>query len=105
MTPEAAVELILQVKGLPVLAHPLTIAEPEAMVARLAAVGLVGMEVYYKDYSESDVARLKELADRHNLIATGGTDYHGLDAEDEVMMGGVAVPLESVTRLFALKQP
>ena len=50
--------LIQKVGGLPVLAHPTTINEREAMVSRLKPAGLVGLEVYYDDYSEDERRRL-----------------------------------------------
>jgi len=104
LTPAAAVELILRVKGLPVLAHPLTVSDPEALVVKLKAVGLVGIEAYYKDYSADDVNKLLMLAEKYNLVATGGSDYHGLDTEIEIMIGGVQVPLSAAEHLIALAQ-
>ena len=86
------------------LAHPLTAPEPEVMVAELKAVGLVGIEAYYKDYTNEEINRLVSLADRHGLITTGGSDYHGLDASTETMIGGVDVPIESVEQLVALAE-
>ena len=102
LTPVAAVELILRVNGLPVLAHPFTGGDPETTVIELKAAGLVGIEAYYKDYSADEVSRLLGLANRHNLVVTGGSDYHGLDTESEVMIGGVNVPLSAAEHLIAL---
>jgi predicted metal-dependent phosphoesterase TrpH len=102
LTPAAAVELVLRVKGLPVLAHPLTVSDPEALVIELKAAGLVGIEAYYKDYSAADIGELLSLAERHHLVVTGGSDYHGLDNESEVMIGGAPVPLSAAERLMAL---
>ena len=104
MTPAEAVELILQAKGLPVLAHPLTINDPETMVVELKAAGLIGIEAYYNGYTGDEINRLVALADRHNLIATGGSDYHGLDTATETMIGGVDVPMESAEQLIALAE-
>ena len=104
MTPAEAVELVMQADGLPVLAHPLTIDDPEAMVIELKEVGLAGIEAYYKDYNAEKRKSLINLADRLNLIATGGTDYHGLDDITEVMMGDTDVPMESAERLIALAE-
>ena len=47
ITPVGAVELILRANGLPVLAHPFTINDPEMMIIELKAAGLVGIEAYY----------------------------------------------------------
>jgi predicted metal-dependent phosphoesterase TrpH len=101
MTPTEAVELIVKAQGLPVLAHPLTFNDPEAMTIELKIAGLVGIEAYYDGYTAEDLNRLVELADQHNLIATGGSDYHGLDTS-ETAIGGTDLPLESVDRLIAL---
>jgi predicted metal-dependent phosphoesterase TrpH len=101
MTPAEAVELIVKAQGLPVLAHPLTFDDPEAITIELKAAGLVGIEAYYDGYTTEEVNRLVGLADRHNLIATGGSDYHGLDPT-ETAIGGTDLPLESVEQLIAL---
>ncbi len=102
MTPVEAVELIVRAGGLPVMAHPFTITDPEAMIIELKAAGLVGIEAYYNGYTADEASRLVRLAKEHNLIATGGTDYHGLDDSNETMIGGVDVPEESVKQLIAL---
>ena len=102
MTPAEAVGLILKASGLPVMAHPLTINDYEPMVAELKTAGLVGLEAYYNNYTADEINRLVSLADRYNLIATGGSDYHGLDDSTETMIGGAEVPMESAERLIAL---
>ena len=104
MTPVEAVELLLQVNGLPVLAHPFTASDTETLIAELKAAGLIGIEAYYNGYTADEISRLVSLADKFGLIATGGSDYHGLDATNETMIGGVDVPLESVERLIALAE-
>jgi predicted metal-dependent phosphoesterase TrpH len=101
MTPAEAVALIVKAKGLAVLAHPLTVNQPEAITIELKAAGLAGIEAYYDGYTAEEVNRLVELADKYNLIATGGSDYHGLDT-NETAIGGTDLPLESVERLIAL---
>lgn len=101
-TPAEVVEIILQAKGLPVLAHPFTVSDPETMVVELKAAGLIGIEAYYDAYTVGEISRLVAIAERHNLIATGGSDFHGLDTGNETMIGGVDVPVESAERLIAL---
>jgi len=104
MTPVEAVKLIIQANGLPVMAHPLTVADPEALIIELKAAGLVGIEAYYNGYSTDEIGSLVSLADKHSLIATGGSDYHGLDDSGETMLGGASVPMESAERLIALAE-
>jgi len=102
MTPVEAVELVLKVNGLPVLAHPFTTNNPEVLIVELKAAGLVGIEAYYDSYTADEINELVSFANRYNLIATGGSDYHGLEAANETMIGGVDVPMESVELLIAL---
>ena len=104
MTPAEAVALIARSNGLPVLAHPFTVIDPQAMVIELKTAGLVGIEAYYNGYTADEIKSLVSLADKHGLIATGGSDYHGLDDSDETMLGGVDVPVESAERLTALAE-
>jgi len=104
MTPGEAAELILLANGLPVLAHPSTFNDPEAMIIELKASGLVGIEAYYDAYTAEEISRLVNLADRYGLIVTGGSDYHGLDASAETMIGGADVPIESAEQLIALAE-
>jgi len=103
MTPAEAVKLLLDVNGLPVLAHPLTIRETEAMIMEMRAAGMVGIEVYYKDYGEEQRNSLRQLAQKHHLIATGGSDYHGLE-DNEIMIGDAGVPLVAAEQLLALAE-
>jgi predicted metal-dependent phosphoesterase TrpH len=102
VTPVEAVELILRASGLPVFAHPLTVQDPEAMVAQLKAKGLVGIEAYYDSYPGTEVNSLLKLTKKYSLIATGGSDYHGLDDSAETVIGGVDVPEECVGQLITL---
>jgi len=102
MTPVEAVELILKANGLPVLAHPLTITDPETVIVELKAAGLVGIEAYSNGYTAEEIGKLVSLAGRYNLIASGGSDYHGLDTE--TIIGGVDIPMESVEQLIALAE-
>ena len=103
LTPAEAVELIVRTNGLPVMAHPFTVPGPEVMVIELKAAGLVGIEAYYNGYTADEISRLVSLADRHGLITTGGSDYHGLE-EIGTMMGSVDVPMASAKRLIALAE-
>jgi len=102
ITPDEAVALILKARGLPVMAHPLTVPDTEPMVAGLQTDGLVGIEVYYPRHSLEQVNILLSLAKRFGLIPTGGTDYHGIDESAETVIGANDVPIESAELLISL---
>lgn len=67
--------------ALAVLAHPLSLGLEghalDAAVAGYAAEGLAGLECHYGRYDPAVRDRLVDLAERHGLVATGGSDYHG----------------------------
>jgi predicted metal-dependent phosphoesterase TrpH len=102
MLPAEAVAIIIKASGLPVLAHPLTTEDPEGLIAELKPAGLVGLEAYYNGYNAEEVESLLALAQKHDLIATGGSDFHGIEPEEETAIGGADVPLEAAERLVAL---
>lgn len=102
LPPAGAVALILEHGGLPVLAHPLTAHDPPALTAELKAAGLVGIEAYYNGYTQDEMGVILGLAGKHRLIATGGSDYHGLDTNLETPIGGAPVPDASAENLMAL---
>ncbi|HUU64796.1 MAG TPA: PHP domain-containing protein [Dehalococcoidales bacterium] len=104
LTPVEAVALIVRTNGLPVMAHPFTVPDPEVLISEMEAAGLVGIEAYYNGYTAGEISRLVSLADQHGLIVTGGSDYHGLGEIGEMMMGGVDVPMGSAERLIALAE-
>ena len=102
LLPVEAVKLITDAQGLPVLAHPADIGDLNELVPKLKAVGLIGIEVYYRDYSSDVIAGLLKIAKHHDLIPTGGTDYHAFGDGSEVMIGGALTPAQSVEKLLAL---
>ena len=81
ITPKRAVELILQTKGLPVLAHPLLYHMGrdalETLVRSLTEAGLTGIEVFYSTHSEGETRQMQQLAARFGLLPSGGSDFHG----------------------------
>ncbi len=102
ISPVDAVRMVVQAKGLPVLAHPTFVNDLEGLLPDLIKAGMIGMEVYYKDYAPNTVDDLAAIADRNGLVKTGGTDYHAFGDEEEVVPGGVTVPEESVRRLYEM---
>lgn len=100
--PEAAIAVVVAAGGVPVLAHPLGVANLDATLKQLVPVGLRGIEVYYGEYDDQVRTALRRTADQWNLVATGGSDFHGVGFKAGRDLGGPAVPFESVERLRAL---
>ncbi|HEX2039094.1 MAG TPA: PHP domain-containing protein [Acidimicrobiales bacterium] len=81
LAPAEAARLARASGGVAVLAHPFSLGlEPAALdgaVAELAAMGFAGLEAVYGGYLPEDRAGLVALAERHGMVATGGSDHHG----------------------------
>ena len=82
LPPHGAIKLISAAGGAAVLAHPCFLPEPEAAVAELMQAGLTGVEVYYKNLGPDEVDRFATLATKLRLIASGGSDYHGIHDDE-----------------------
>lgn len=95
----ATLELIRAAGGLPVIAHPftlkLTAREMRPFLKKLIEAGLAGIEVYYTEHSGEMQRQYRELAEEMDLLATGGSDYHG-DMSPGIELGrgsgGLLVP-------------
>ena len=88
LDPARAVGLVRAAGGVTVLAHPLVASRgaqlSEALIAELAAAGLVGIEVAHPDQDRAQRARLSELAGELGLVRTGGSDDHGALTGDRI---------------------
>jgi hypothetical protein len=100
LPPEEAIGLIRECGGVAALAHPSFLPDAETSVAALAAAGIEGIEVYYKNYTPEEVERYRALADAHGLVPAGGSDYHGIH-DDEREPGDISFPEAEVARFLA----
>lgn len=108
LTAGESIALIKRAGGFAALAHPQFLVSDinqdrdafdiEAYVEKLVNQGLEGIEVYYPEISERLQRRFKELARRHDLIETGGTDFHGLPGQERTL-GDTWIPEETIVRM------
>jgi len=100
LEPADAISMIIEAGGVPVLAHPFTLNcastdELERLVKQLVSLGLAGIEVYYSEHSPQQVFIYESLARRHNLLMTGGSDFHGANVSGIDLgkgRGGLNIP-------------
>jgi predicted metal-dependent phosphoesterase TrpH len=97
--PRDAIALVRAASGVPVLAHPYTAGGVESVLDRLVPAGLLGMEVEYAQYTPEERDTLRQIALRRGLIATGGSDFHGLEHNGGRELGSAPVPLGAVAAL------
>jgi len=102
LSPAASIALIHEAGGVAVLAHPYqlklaSVEEVERLIVELAALGLDGIEAIYSRHSEDERRTYAQMARRHGLLVTGGSDYHGTYKPDLSIVrgkGDLAVPYE-----------
>ncbi|WP_346664450.1 PHP domain-containing protein [uncultured Mailhella sp.] len=90
MSPETAVALLKSAGALVSMAHPRLLRAPaeelERLVVRLKDVGLDALEAYHSEHDAGDVRLCVDIAARHELQLTGGSDYHG-EAKPKIDLG------------------
>lgn len=67
---------VIESRAIPVLAHP-GHNDNFDIIPRLAKEGLRGVECNHPTHSETDRARVIRLCQLHQLLLSGGSDYHG----------------------------
>lgn len=91
LKPKAAIELINQVGGIAVLAHPHSLkksySDTHAVIKELKSYGLGGIEVYHSDHSPEQIENYKKIAEAEKLLITCGSDYHGRTVKPEIELG------------------
>jgi len=103
-----AIALISDAGGIPVLAHPgllkcKTRGQFDDLMAGLKKMGILGVEVFYPEHTPEQTHLFAELAQCHNLMLTGGTDFHGT-MQPEIKIGSgkgdLFVPYELYEKLI-----
>ena len=102
LPPEEAIEAIHAAGGVAILAHPVQLKlSPDDLataIGTLIDAGLDGLEVHHSDHGDQDVTQLRALADRHGLLTSGGSDYHG--DRKSIELGQPSVPAAWCDRLL-----
>lgn len=93
--PSDAIEIIHQAGGIAVWAHPLYRDQKNSsgflrrMVKKLKGYGLDGLECYYSMFSPRETEMLCNAVEQHELLGSGGSDYHGENRPGvEIAVGG-----------------
>ncbi|MFZ3076961.1 MAG: PHP domain-containing protein [Candidatus Aenigmatarchaeota archaeon] len=98
---EDCIKIIHEAGGLAVFAHP-GFHDFENVVKACAGAGIDGLEVEYcygfgKEEDAKVVRRINELANKHKLLKTGGSDFH--DKNHGADLGSVSVPYEWLEKM------
>lgn len=101
ITPFQVISVIHDAGGYAVIAHPLLYGmsknQLELLVESCKKAGADGIEAIYSRNRWSDESDMKQLAKRHNLKITGGSDFHGANKPDICLgtgTGNLRIPYE-----------
>lgn len=87
---QRAIEVIDNLGGVPVLAHPgATLGqEDKKLISELSALGLKGIEAYSTYHQQREVEFFKQIAAENDLLITAGSDFHG-KLKPEIELGEI----------------
>ena len=94
-----ALDIVHQAGGIATVAHPRTARDLHSYIGKLAAAGLAGIEVFAEKYDAEQIAYYAQLADRHGLVKSGGTDYHANGNANETLPGMNGPPCGTARQL------
>lgn len=95
-------ELIRSARGVAVMAHPMQYDNIELLEELAANEKIDGVEVYHYTADEAAQKRLLEIAEKYNLIVTGGSDFHGLYNAQPTYLGSNLTTKENFDRIIKL---
>lgn len=102
MSAMESIGLIHQAGGLAVMAHP-GLNRTDEIIPDLVKAGLDGIECFHTKHSTVMSERYLEIAEKHHLLVTGGSDCHGF-SKNKPLIGTVRLPYEHVEKLRAARQ-
>lgn len=101
MLPARAIELIKNAGGIAILAHPILYhlgkEQMNKLIQYLCRSGITGLEAIYSTYSTGEEIQMRKLAREHNLLISGGSDFHGANKpgiEMGIGKGRLFIPYE-----------
>jgi predicted metal-dependent phosphoesterase TrpH len=99
MSAAEAIALIHQAGGVAVMAHP-GLNRADEVIPAMVEAGLDGLECFHTKHSTATAEHYLELADRFQLLVTGGSDCHGL-SKGKPLIGTIKLPYQHVEKLKA----
>ena len=100
--PSEIIEAIHEAGGIAVLAHPGFYNNFE-LLEELIPLGLDGVEVWHPENTKEQQELLMSIAKKHDLLMTGGSDFHGAYNAYPIKLGEYGPDEENVAKLLSYK--
>ncbi|MCW9707770.1 PHP domain-containing protein [Fodinibius salsisoli] len=98
---QKVIKTVKKTGGATVIAHPGRLYSEEEL-EHLVKAGVDGIEVMHPSHDYQTQKRVEAFADKHNLLKTGGSDFHGSDKKYKRYFGVVTINTKYVHRLVRL---
>ena len=98
LTLREAIDLIREAGGVAVVAHP-WLTRRDELIEYLVRLGARGLEVYHPKHDFVDVSRYLKMCAKYDLVATGGSDFHGVGKLDKPP-GSASTPADQYAKLL-----
>jgi predicted metal-dependent phosphoesterase TrpH len=94
-----AVDLVRRAGGTVTIAHPGLSGLNVVEIEELARAGVSGIEVHHAEQNPSIREKYLRLAEKHDLVPTAGSDYHGPAISPDRHFGDVSMHPEDLAAL------
>jgi len=102
LTPQEAINLIHEARGLAVMAHP-ALTGKDDLIPIMASAGMDGLEIYHPVHKRSQRKKYRKIAEKFGLTISGGSDSHNRKGRYGDI-GEEKVPLEYLTAMKARRE-
>jgi 3',5'-nucleoside bisphosphate phosphatase len=99
-SPADVIGIIKRVGGLASLAHP-GLLRRDDLIPDMIDAGLAAVEAFHSEHDAPTTERYLVFAERHGILVSGGSDYHGEKERRRAAFGTIGLPSERFERLKA----
>ena len=98
--PAEVIAIINRAGGVASLAHP-GLLKRDDLIPAMVDAGLTAVEAFHSEHDPATTEHYLALADRHGILVSGGSDYHGEKERRRAAFGTVGLPRDRFERLAA----
>lgn len=99
-SPADVIGMINRAGGIASLAHP-GLLKRDDLIPGMIEAGLTAVEAFHSEHDPSTTEHYLGLAERHGILVSGGSDYHGEKERRRAAFGTVGLPFERFEKLKA----
>lgn len=99
-SPAAVVNIINRAGGVASLAHP-GLLKRDDLIPAMVDAGLTAVEAFHSEHDAAATDHYLALAERHGILVSGGSDYHGDKDHRKAAFGRIGLPRDRFERFAA----